>query len=69
MISIQVLCHVVDLKHSFDTRWENVLLWILKSATLDFRSQTEFGMTSDPHLGATRNRQFIGYTLGLLNAM
>ena len=25
MISIQVLCHVVDLKHSFVTSWENVL--------------------------------------------
>ena len=25
MISIQVLCHVVDLKHGFVTSWENVL--------------------------------------------
>ena len=25
MISSQVLCHVVDLKHGFVTRWENVL--------------------------------------------
>ena len=24
-ISIQVLCHVVDLKHGFVTSWENVL--------------------------------------------
>ena len=25
MISIQVLCHAVDLKHGFVTSWENVL--------------------------------------------
>ena len=25
MISVQVLCHGVDLKHGFDPRWENVL--------------------------------------------
>ena len=25
MISIQVLCNVVDLKYGFDKRWENVL--------------------------------------------
>ena len=25
MISIQVICHVIDLKHGFVTSWENVL--------------------------------------------
>ena len=28
MISIQVLCHVVDLKHGFVTSWENVLFML-----------------------------------------
>ena len=28
MISIQVLCHVVDLKHGFVTSWENVIFML-----------------------------------------
>ena len=33
MISIQVLCHVVDLKHGFVTRWENVLFMLENMGT------------------------------------
>ena len=34
MISIQVLCHVVDLTHGFVTSWENVLFTLENIGTL-----------------------------------
>ena len=64
MISIQVLCDVVDLKHAFVTNWENVLFTLENIGTCVKISWNYF-----PCLVLHMVKVFIDYAQGLVQLL
>ena len=64
MISIQILCHVVDLKHGFVTSWENVLFTLENIGTCVNITWNYF-----PCLVLNKAKVFINYAKGLVQLL
>ena len=64
MISIQVLCHVVDLKHSFVTSWDNVLFTLKNIGSCVKITRSYF-----PCLVLHKVKVFIAYSQGLVQLL
>ena len=64
MISIQILCHVVDLMHGFVTSWENVLFTLENIGTC-----VKITWNDCPCLVLHKEKVFIDYAQGLVQLL